>query len=209
VIALRASFLVIPSEARDLLLHVVLAPLHPRGGFPSLPRGLGGVARATHRGLTGSTTWRLSFLPLGFRDLQRLLAPARCALKLLGRDRAGTPRGGAPRCSPPSQTALGRGQRDPTAGRPLGARGLRSECRSTRGAGVEDPPPATWKGLAAESRTRAGKEDLQDLRIVGGVGANRPVGRGDMAPDRAGTERPERRVETLAPTERSMRGRGT
>jgi hypothetical protein len=30
-----------------------------------------------------------------------------------------------------------------------------------------------------------------------------------MAPERAGTERPDRRVETLDPTERLMRGRGT
>ena len=32
---------------------------------------------------------------------------------------------------------------------------------------------------------------------------------GAMAPERAGTERPDRRVETLAPTERLVRGRGT
>ncbi len=32
---------------------------------------------------------------------------------------------------------------------------------------------------------------------------------GKSQPERAGPERPERRVETLAPTERLMRGRGT
>ena len=54
-----------------------------------------------------------------------------------------------------------------------------------------------------------GRERRAGRSQSGGVGAIRPAGRGDMAPERAGTERPERRVETLAPTERFMRGRGT
>ena len=42
-----------------------------------------------------------------------------------------------------------------------------------------------------------------------GGSPNPPSGRRPMAPERAGPERPERRVETLAPTERLLRGRGT
>ena len=74
--------------------------------------------------------------------------------------------------------------------------------------GVEDPPPTTRKGSAGESPTRTNEDQENQPRGPAGlpsrgrVGANRPGGRGDMAPERAGTERPERRVETLAPTER-------
>ena len=41
------------------------------------------------------------------------------------------------------------------------------------------------------------------LSQSGGAGAMRPAGRGDMAPERAGTERPDRWVETLALPKRS------
>jgi len=47
------------------------------------------------------------------------------------------------------------------------------------------------------------------IRERGVVGRSAPRAIGAMAPKRVGTERPDRRVETLAPTERLLRGRGT
>ena len=64
----------------------------------------------------------------------------------------GRPAVGTPRCSPPSHEAeaVGRGQRHPTAGRPLGARTLRRHLSSARGAACPHPlaawrtPPVNW-----------------------------------------------------------------
>ena len=50
----------------------------------------------------------------------------------------------------------------------------------------EPAPPSVWVGVQSAPRAT-----------------------GAIAPKRAATERPDRRVETLAPTERLMRGRGT
>jgi hypothetical protein len=99
-------------------------------------------------------------------------------------------------------------QRYPAAGRPLG-----------------DPqPPETWP-LAPAGRFETPTLRLETLKPGSSCPVAGPVERfnreprvvvksapradGAITPERAGTERPDRRVETLAPTGRLMRGRGT
>jgi hypothetical protein len=118
-------------------------------------------------------------------------------------------RAGAPRCSPPSHKTLGRSHRHPGAAHPSGARGRRSQWPPAAPADQRHPPPTSRKSC---SRTKGLARPRADGRIAawrGGWWPRPPSGRRPMVPERAGPERPERRVETPAPTERFVRGRGT
>jgi hypothetical protein len=121
-------------------------------------------------------------LDVGKRQPRRLPTPASASgARSLRRDGTADPRGGV---SPHP--------------RPVGPRSLRRDGRPTRRAEFLHPPRTNCSHLL--SRTMA------NGRVVV---KSAPRADRAMTPERAGPERPGRRVETLAPTERLMRGRGT
>ena len=98
-------------------------------------------------------------------------------------------------------------RRLPTAARASGTRGLRRDLPPTAPA-FEAPHPSARDTEAGPRSPRV--RTFRAFRSRAGVGVkSAPRARRAMAPERAGPERPDRRVETLAPTERLMRGRGT
>jgi hypothetical protein len=84
------------------------------------------------------------------------------------------------------------------------------ERLATRGTGGFEPPSQSALGPARKAEGAASRHGLW-VGFANGrvVVRTAPRAVGAMAPKRAGTERPDRRVETLAATERLMRGRGT
>ena len=88
-------------------------------------------------------------------------------------------------------------RRLPTAARASGARGLRRDLPPAAPASLTPHPKPPLAPLTEDHGKREG-------RVRSALRAE-----GAMAPKRAGTERPDRRVETLAPTACLCRGRGT
>jgi hypothetical protein len=88
-----------------------------------------------------STLWRFSFAPRarsgrsGWASSPALRPACAC-------DRAGTARRADPRCSPPSQETLGRGQRFHSSVWPLGSRTFRRHGSSRPRGGIHRHPPA-------------------------------------------------------------------
>jgi hypothetical protein len=114
-------------------------------------------------------------LPLGFRDAPSAARPRA--------PRSETPRPRPSRDAPgwgpslfPAFASLRRGQRHPTAGRPLGARGLRPAERMSlhpRGR-VEYPPPAAQEVSAGKSPSRTRYAKQRGFRAAGGWGQTAP-----------------------------------
>jgi hypothetical protein len=172
-----------------------------------------------------STAWRL-FCPAGSERSASsfplrngfCLAPRVRGLSALARPRS--------RCAetPPAAIPPVAGQRVSGRG-PLGVRKRPRHRYPSRDSRAGSPqPPEVWP-LAPAGRFETPTLRLETLkpgpscsvagpierfnRERGVVGRSAPRARRAMAPKRAGTERPDRRVETLDPTERLIRGRGT
>jgi hypothetical protein len=141
-------------------------------------------------------------LPLGCAAFAPCPPPRPAALSSSGCDRAeGFARRG------PLAVRMRPRQRHPTARRPLGTRSLRRNGRVTRGAeGRPHLPHPLNSVLWINFPVRRGC--LCKALANGGGGPSAPRATGAIAPERAGPERPDRRVETLAPTKGLLRGRG-
>ena len=131
------------------------------------------------------------------------VSPAAAAAHSSARDRR------ARSASGPLGVGMKRPRRLPNAARASGARGLRRDWPPAAPAD-RMPPSRDAVGSANEARALARASRTCRWTRNQGVGVkSAPRAIGAIPAERAGTERPDWRVETLAEHERTARGRGT
>ena len=141
-------------------------------------------------------------MPSGCAASCRLLAPARCAPRLPRPRPSSASQARAPRC--PQEAASPTPRPGPRAGSPRSR-----ETWPLAPAGRFDTPTRRLETLKPGPSCSVAGPVERFNRERGVVVKSAPRADRAMTPERAGSERPGRRVETLAPTERLMRGRGT
>ena len=161
-----------------------------------LPRGLGG-ASSCHCVTT-------LFCPAGARPLGACSPPLAARRDSSGCDPEARLGPGSPRC--PQETASPIPQPRSTRRVPAASGGMTARTRWADGI----PTTSKTVGRTLEGTCQVLRDDPGRSAARGRVaGRSAPRATGAITPERAGPERPDRRVETLAPTERLMRRRGT